>query len=241
MSEPYTTTSSPGKITRSGDTIEFPMLLAADPIEDDQAATKQYVDNNTAPPGESGRIPTIPTRWYLPTGYEKVVAGTTPPDTISVCPLYVAREVTWSGMASVISTSLVPYGDMRMALYELDSDNNLMPKTLMWESGDITLLVGGRVYAEVFSITTTSRWIGLGITHFNTTKPQSFNSGTIKGQWNLFGIHDTRFGFGYGRNHWRLNRSGSHPPEPSAAAFYAVGGHDNINQPRIYLQLGSVP
>jgi len=240
MSEPYTTSSSPGKISRSGDTIEFPMLLAADPVEDDQAATKQYVDNNTAPPGESGRIPTIPTRWYLPTGYEKIVASTCAPDIIQVAPLYVSREATWSGISSVITATVLPYGDMRMALYELNPDT-LHPETLMWESGDITLLVGGVVYTEVIDVTTTARWLGLGVTHFNTTKSHSYNSGTIKGQYNLFGLHSSRFGFGYGYNHWRMNRAGSHPPEPSVAAFYQVGGHLNINQPRMYLQLGSVP
>lgn len=241
MSEPYTTTSSPGRITRSGDAIDLPMLLAEDPIEDDQAATKQYVDANQAPPANSGRIPTCPGRWFLPTTYETVVAQNYFPDQVTVAPLYVAREVTWTGMAAVVTATLVPYGDMRMGLYELDEDNDLKPKTLMWESGNHPLLVGGRVYQDTFSITTTANWIGLGITHFNTTKIQGFNCGTNKGQWNLFGLHDTRFGSRYGRNFFRTARAGSHPPDPSAAAWSVIGGHDNENSPRIYIQLGSVP
>ncbi len=240
MSEPYTRTPS-GNISRSGDTLDFPIFLAADPIEDDEAATKDYVDNNLAPPGRSGRIPTIANRWYLHNMWEIPIASFFFPDSVNVAAIYVGRAVTWTGIASVINAVIAPFGDLRMAIYELDEANFGKPSVLSWESADIPILAGSQLYQDTsISVQTTTAWVGMGVTLINTTKKQSFFHGSPESN-NLFGIPSSRFGFSFGKHFWRAGGGAGHPPDPTATAWWPMGGDDGKFVHRQWLRFGSAP
>lgn len=108
-------------ISRSGDQIDTTLRLAFDPLEDDEAATKRYVDRGITP-GPSIPPPLVVGRYYFGQWYSQIVAHTGVAGRAYGMVLYCGGPVTWDRIVATCNTNhvAIPRGNYEIGIMEID-------------------------------------------------------------------------------------------------------------------------
>jgi len=201
--EPFATSARPPAVSRSGGDLLAPITLIANPVSNDEAATKQYADATISLLASGFQI-RIMDRWYLPSMYEGTfsVGGVA---NLSYCnPRFVGAPMTWS-RCRVCGAGIDDTGLIEVGLYELN-DSDLRPTGApIYRSGLVTPTVNAKTKAGATitnthdetlpaGVRTTSRWVGFAV-YTRQAKGLNYSPGGINGYF-LFGARQSDTGFG---------------------------------------------
>jgi len=218
--EPFAKGSTGQPISRSGQTITANVTLLADPVDADEAATKQYAEN-TIDPTVAGFSIRIPNRWYLPQMYVSSFVTGGIAGAAYCCPRFVGAQVRWSRVR-ICGASIDGTGTIELGLYALDT-RTLRPVTgaagLLWRSGLVVPTVNAvntktgvpfsNTHDETINagagVVSTTPWVGFAIMS-PQAKGFNFSPGGC-GSYFLLGTRQSDAGFGSA--YWEQSGLGS--------------------------------
>jgi len=171
VGEPYTSENRVGSVSRSGDTLDYPILVVGDPVADTEAATKNYVDTRLVP-GPGGPVPRLVGRWYNHFLCCAAVSNNIAARSCRAMIYYAGGQSTWENIAVARSSMAAPglgTQTMQLGAYTLNP-TTYMPDQVIYlspilpveETADFT---GMDIHNHVCTYSVTDPWFYLALWH----------------------------------------------------------------------------